>query len=537
MKILKKHKKKLLITLLIIVLIGGIGFGGYKYYEHYEDTKLTNKNWFNRHIDLEENEDGVYEVNTINTDEELSIFNLVYQDVIEDKIEKLKENEDFTLENPLIIYNPYGTGSQSYYVYLGDSYNDLNYTIETDGYADYKHDLGNNSEYQLVGFVPGEKNTLTLKSGNITFETTITTPEIKADVDLQLEETTGNSDSDLTDGLYTVLGHDKNYEANVYLYDNEGVLRNELILDDYRADRNIFDGEYMYYPYESRGIMKVNSLGKIEKMYDLGKYRMHHDMILDDNKLVILVDEVGEDTKEDVIISLNVDSGKIEDIIDMKDLLPELYEKAVLPKDNKTLDWLHINSLTLKGNDLILSSRELSTIIYLSDYETNPKIKYLIADESMLEGTNYNTLLYDKIGDFVDSAGQHAITYVPGESDEEYYLLMFNNNYGSIVTRPDLTWDNYPGVGTFDKGETSYFYKYKVNDNDKTYELDESLEIPYSSIVSSVQYVSNNLVVGSGMDNSFGEYDEDGNLIKEFKYGAKKYAYRVFKYSFDNWFQ
>ncbi len=113
---------------------------------------------------------------------------------------------------------------------------------------------------------------------------------------------------------------------------------------------------------------------------------------------------------------------------------------------------------------------------------------------------------------------------------------MFNNNYGSIVTRPDFEWTNYPGVGEYEKGDTSYFYMYKINEDDQTYELENSLEIPYSSIVSSVQFVDDNLVVGSGMDNSFGEDDEDGNLIKQFNYNAKKYAYRVFKYSFDHWF-
>lgn len=533
---IKKHKKKILITFLVIACVFALGFGGYKYYQHYDATKLENKNWLSRHIDLEENSEGVYEVNTINTDENISIFNLVYQDTIESKIKDLEEENSYSLENPLIIYNPYGTGSQSYYVYLGDSYDNLSYNIKTDGYAGYSHDLGDGNEYQLVGFIPGETNTLTISTDDTTFQTEITTPEIEADVDLTLNVVDGDSDEDLTDGLYTVLGHDKNYEANVYLYDNEGVLRNELILNDYRADRIIFNGDYMYYPYESRGIIKVDSLGKIVEIYDLGKYRMHHDMILDDNKLVILVDEVGSDTKEDVIITLNLDTKEIDNVIDMKDLLPELYEKATLPEDNKTLDWLHLNSLTLKGDDLILSSRELSTIIYLSDYETNPSIKYLITDESMLEGTSYKDLLYTKKGDFVDSAGQHAITYMPSDSDDEYYLLMFNNNYGSIVTRPDFEWTNYPGVGTYEEGETSYFYKYKVNEENKAYELDESLEVPYSSIVSSIQIYDDNLVVGSGKDNSFGEYDEDGNLIKQFEYGAKKYAYRVFKYSFDNWF-
>ena len=537
MKKIKKHKKKILIGCLILVILVGACFGGYKYYKHYEATKTENKNWLNRHIALEVNDEGVYEVNTINTDEDLTIFNLVYQDVIESKIEELKNSENYSLDNPLIIYNPYGTGSLSYYVYLGKDYDDLSYTIKTDGYSDYSHDLSGSDEYQLVGFVPGEVNNLTLSSDSDEKKMNITTPDIKEDVDITLEQTDGESNEDLTDGLYAVLGHDKNYEANIYLYDNAGVLRNELVLDDYRADRIIFDDDYMYYPYKSRGIMKVNSLGKIVKMYDLGKYRMHHDMILDGNKLVILVDEVGADTKEDVIITLNLNTGEVKEVVDMKDLLGELYEKAVLPEDYETLDWLHLNCLTLKGDDLILSAREVSTIIYLSDYATNPKIKYLIADESMLEGTSYDDLLYTKVGDFVSQAGQHAVTYIPGESDDEYYLIMFNNNYASIVTRPDFKWDNYPGTGSYEDGETSYYYMYKVNEKDKTYELEDSLEIPYSSIVSSVQLLDDNLIVGSGMDNSFGEYDKDGDLIKEFGYGAKKYAYRVFKYSFDNWFK
>ena len=293
----------------------------------------------------------------------------------------------------------------------------------------------------------------------------------------------------------------------------------------------------MYYPYNNKGIVKVNRLGQIVQMYDLDGYSMHHDMILDDNKLVILADEDDAETKEDVIVTLDLDSGEVKKVVDMKDLLPELYEKASLPEDYETLDWIHLNCLSLKGNDLILSSRELSTIIYVSDYETKPQVKYLITDESMLEGTSYGELLYDKIGDFVSNAGQHAVTYIKGENDFEYYLIMFNNNYASIVTRPDFEWTNYPGTGSYEEGDTSYFYMYKINEKDKTYELVDNIDVPYSSIVSSVQFIDDNLVVGSGMDNSFGEYDEDGDLIVQFNYGAKKYAYRVFKYTFDNWFE
>ena len=73
--------------------------------------------------------------------------------------------------------------------------------------------------------------------------------------------------------------------------------------------------------------------------------------------------------------------------------------------------------------------------------------------------------------------------------------------------------------------------------HEKTYELVEKVALPYSSIVSSVEHVSNHYVTSSGMSHCFDEYDHDGKLIQEFQYTSKKYAYRIFKYNFrDIWF-
>ena len=494
--------------------------------------------------------DGVYEVNK---DEDTSIFTSDYQDTIEEKIDELKDDGNYTIDNPLIIYNPYGTGSLSYYIYYtSDEDSQLSYRISTDGYDGFERNLIDDysleKEFQLIGFVPGEVNELTLRETNKdnevlekTYE--IKTPKLNEDIDTQLEVTDGDAEAELSDGLYTVLGHDKNYASNIYVYDNSGVLREEFVLDGYRADRVIFDDGYMYYPYKKRGIVKVNNLGKIVKFYDLGNYAMHHDMVLDDDKLIILVNQDDTETIEDTVISLDLESGEVTQLFDMKDLLPEFYETAVNPGENSygtnTLDWIHINALSIIGDDVVLSSRELSTIIYVSDFESNPEVKYLITDPSMVEGTSYASLLYEKKGDFVSQAGQHSITYYKDDSlkSGEYYLFMFNNNYGAATTRPDFEWSNYPGVGSYNEGETSYFYEYLVNENDKSYEFVKSFRVPYSSIVSSVELMDNgNIVIGSGKDNSFKEYDNDGNLIRKFDYSAKKYAYRVFKYSYDNLF-
>ena len=521
----KKHWKKFLLAIIIIAIIAGIIYLSFRAYDRYRKNLLTDPAWIRENVNFVENNEGVYEVEK---DEEISIFSEDYQNIIEEKIEELKDSADYTLENPLIIHNPYGTGSLSYYLYYTDSDEDLDYKIETEGYSNFEQEISHkdSNEYQLVGFVPGETNTLTLTSGDEEHEFTITTPKSEADIDTQVEVVEGDSEEELTDGLYALLGHDKNYNSNIYLYDNEGVLREEFVLDSYRADRIIFEDDYMYYAYNKKGIVKVNDLGKIEEFYDLGKYSMHHDMVYDEdnNRFVILVNEDGTDTIEDVIITVDLDTKEVEKIVDMKDLLPEFYLNAVKPEGKNTyggyeLDWIHLNSLSLIGDDIVLSSRELSTIIYISDAYTEPSVKYLLTDESVTEDTSYGDLLYEKVGDFVSQAGQHSITYYRDDDleDGEYYLYMFNNNYQGARTRPNFDWSNYPGTGTYNEGETSYFYQYKVNENDKTYELVKSFEIPYSSIVSDVEILDGgNIVVGSGKDNSYGEYDNDGNLIIQF---------------------
>ena len=535
----KKNHKILIIFVALILIIGILSIiFGRRIYNNY----LKNDDEISFVYS-----DGIYEVNK---DDDTSIFTSDYQDTIEKKIDELKDDGNYTIDNPLIIYNPYGTGSLSYYIYYtSDEDSRLSYKISTDGYNDFERNLSDDysleKEFQLIGFVPGEINELTLRETNKNNEVLektyeIKTPKLNENIDTQLEVTDGDSEDSLSDGLYTVLGHDKNYASNIYVYDNSGVLREEFVLDGYRADRVIFDDDYMYYPYKKRGIIKVNKLGKIVKFYDLGNYSMHHDMVLDDDKLIILVNQDNTETIEDTVISLDLKSGEVKQLFDMKDLLPEFYETAVNPGKNSygtdTLDWIHINALSVIGDDVVLSSRELSTI----DFESDPKVKYLITDPSMVEGTSYASLLYEKKGDFVSQAGQHSITYYKDDSlkSGEYYLFMFNNNYGAATTRSDFEWSNYPGVGSYNKGETSYFYEYLVNENDKSYELVKSFRVPYSSIVSSVELMDNdNIVVGSGKDNSFIEYDNEGNLIRRFDYSAKKYAYRVFKYSYDNLFE
>lgn len=60
-----------------------------------------------------------------------------------------------------------------------------------------------------------------------------------------------------------------------------------------------------------------------------------------------------------------------------------------------------------------------------------------------IEGTGYEDLLLEQVGDFTLQAGQHCVTYETSDelSDGQYYLTMYNNNNATISTR-DYDYDS-----------------------------------------------------------------------------------------------
>ena len=349
----------------------------------------------------------------------------------------------------------------------------------------------------------------------------------------------------MTDGLFAVLGHDKSKAKNIYYYDNNGICRGKTPLDDYRTDRILtIDGKIVY-SYSLTDIAFVNRLGKVEKTLSLGKYELHHDFMYDEkrNELLCLVNDTDKDTIEDVLISVNIETGKVKKLVDFEKMMKSMRKRSVQRKGGKNtyggteLDWLHLNSLDMiNDKDAVFSSREESVIIKINNIYENPSIDYLIHSGSLYKGTKYEKLLLRQKGNFVGHAGQHTITVEHDASlpNGQYYLFMYNNNFGSAKTLPQFDWSLYPGVGTYRKGTASYFCKYLVDENKKTYELVQQFSVPYSSVVSGVNYIGNNITFSSGMDHTYGEYDKQGNMICTYTYAAKRYAYRVIKYDFTD---
>lgn len=487
------------------------------------------------------------EVKMIITDKEYNIFDMEYQDFIQSLIND--EKKDAGIDQPFLIYDPFGTNNNAINVYFNTKIDSISYTIKTDGYNDYSQTLktDENDGYQIIGLVAGETNTLVLNVNDQSYTYTLKMPESPSGAANQLETTAGESQEALSNGLFAMLGKDT--RSNIFLYDNDGTLRSELIVDDseYRSDRVLTIDDQLVYTFDKKGFLFVNRQGKIEKIIELEGYYMHHDFIYDQQhqNLLILANKDDDDTIEDRVVSLNLKTGKTKELVNMKELLPEMYETAEGKGEKNTyggyeLDWIHLNSLSLMDDgSLLVSSRELSTIIKIKDIYDEAEIDYMISDESIYEGLSYQDLILDKEGDFTSQAGQHTVTYSRDADMESgcYYISIFNNNYGKMSTRSDYDWSHIEGVGTYKEGTNSYYYKYLVNENTGTYTLVESIALPYSSIVSSIEYYDGHIQTSSGKDLSFGEYDENGILIRQFHYEAEEYAYRVLKYSFDIWFE
>lgn len=499
---------------------------------------------------------------TDTTDDISKIYTLDYQSGINEQIETLKNKNNYTIKEPLLIANPYGTNTTAVYMYFKtDDECNASYTISADGYDDFSRTLNNNSnsgyttehEYLLVGFVPGTTNsitvTLTDTKGNIidTLDWSYDAPELLGSEDnIQLEVTTGNSSEPLSDGLYAMLGNrtaEDNEEVDfILLYDNNGTIRSEIPITSYRSCRVIFDDDMMYYSISASKIAGMNKTGQVTEIFNTGDYKLHHDYIWgSENDLIVLASKKDAETNEDRIISIDRDTGDVKELIDLKDLFSNYFNTLTISDDSdEAFDWMHINSIQLINEDsIIISSRETSSIIKIDNIYDQPTVDYMIGSKTFWQESGYDNLVLEQIGDFSLNAGQHCVTYQEDDSlaDGQYYLYFYNNNNTVCSTRNyDYSNEtNYEGASIGVNGEQSYYDKYLVDENLGTFELVDRISVTYSGYVSSVQELDDNIIIDSGSAFEASEFDSNHQLIQTAVGTGDTWWYRVFKYNFNNY--
>ena len=545
----------------MVLLLAAGCFGVWKY---------LGKGWFDDRALLRENPVA-------------EIYTESYQEEVQKEIDQLKAERYYPPEEPLLLVNPYGTNTTGLYIWFEtrDAFT-VSYTIHADGYPDFSRTLSSEPttehEYQIIGMVPTALNTITLEltdsaGGVSSFSFEQQAPALlRGESFTTLEVTEGTSTQELGDTLYTMLGPQEKatftYQPYTCAYDAAGVARMEIPLVNYRTERQTFANDLMYYNISYNTIVGVNSLGKMVERFDLNHYSMHHDYTLGgDNDLLVLATRDDEITTEDRIVRVDLESGKVSQLVDLSELFSEYVAQLDNPlaenklerflqwtqlKSYSAMNWIHINSIELLGTDsLLLSSRETSTIIKIDNIYDEPTVDYLIGSPNFWEGSGYEDLLLTQDGEFSLQAGQHALSVQADDSlpDGQYYVTLFNNNNAICWGRSyDFSadpcyWDTgydwfEDAIGNAGTPElNSYYYKYLVDENAGTFSLVESIPVSYSGYISSVEDIGSTKVICSGIATETVILDENNELIQSMTSDYDYWWYRVFGYDYSGfWF-
>ncbi|WP_172584974.1 aryl-sulfate sulfotransferase [Ligilactobacillus agilis] len=493
------------------------------------------------------------------------IYQTATQTKIAQKIKQLEASQTYSFDKMLVLANPYLTNTTGLYLHFSTTKaTKVSYTVKSKGTSTFSQTLYNpngtyakNHTYQLIGLIAGQENTITItatdQNGQKETKTFTYTPnKLRGSKQNQLKVTKGTSKTKLSSGLYAVIGDKSLKTRNTYLVDNDGYIRAEIPTINYNSLRLIQTNNKLYLAVDDDQLVTLDRLGQVVQSYSLKdtNFKLHHDFAVDSqgNIIALATDtklKASEKRVEDQIIKIDATSGKVSRLLDFKDLLGDLYKTATgietLTNNKGYRDVIHANTIQLtKDDQVIISSRETSTIMKISNLTSQPKLDYFISDSSVWQGVGtYSNLLLNKVGNFTSQAGQHSVTYIPTETAGVYYLEMFNNNSAIMNSRTNFSWANYPNSGgaTASNDYQSSYYKYLVNENTGSYQLVKKISLPYSPFISSVQTKDNNVVNDSGMTATFAEYDADGKLIQSFETtGSTKFIYRVYKYDFNNFY-
>ena len=242
------------------------------------------------------------------------IYDVDSQSAVREELDAEKGEKQYTADDMLVEYDPFGTNTQSLYVYFQtETPVSVSCTVhvEDEDIPDYTQQLTEDGsyllehEYQVIGLVPDMENEITFtlaETDGQTEEQTITYEmgSLRGQEAVQLETEEGDSGEEQEEGLYVVLGNDSDGLDFMYYYDNSGVLRGEVPIIGYRSHRLLFSEEGVYFSISETEMARMDELGQVTAVYDLGQYELHHDYVFDDDgNILLLATDTEQDSVED----------------------------------------------------------------------------------------------------------------------------------------------------------------------------------------------------------------------------------------------
>lgn len=478
-----------------------------------------------------------------------------------ERIEALKKGGTYTKDNPLVIWNPYGTNAHSVYVYfVTEKPVKVSYriSVQEDGIPTFSEqcrgigEYSSEHEYLLIGLSAGQSNRVSVvmedEEGNSGVRTFYVQAGDRYGIGKEkLDVAKGVSEEHPSEGLFAHFGNTNGSREAIQLYDNSGILRSEFPIIQGSAKRLLFFENLMYFNISDTQIAAVDSFGRAVRIYTVSGYTIGEDYCLDEGRRMLFV-LAGRDAAEgdalsvdDVLLSVDLISGDVREQVDLDAILGE-YKAICKENDEGILNWLGLNSVQLCGEDgVLLGAREPSAAFKIKDIYGIPMLEYIIGDYLMFEGTGYESSVLIKNDDFESFAGANTFTCVKEEQMPTgiYELYLYDNHIAGTASRPEFDYSEMAeDLGTtMKKGTVSYFSRYLVNETERTWELLETVPLDYSGYKGGAQVTENgHLITVTAGRFAYSEFDGERNLIRKYTASGTESLARVFKYDFKGFF-
>ncbi len=340
------------------------------------------------------------------------------------------EAGNYSLENPLVILNPYGVAPltamilfntpiacEAKIIVKGKEHpGDIQHTFP----AATRHIL------PVYGLYGGYKNTIkiilsTSSSNTITIQTEPLPKSVAIPSSIKTtSEYMGNNLMFLSPSMASLtVGYD--YAGDVRWYCSLNVCFDLKRMPN--GHLLIGTGRLVKVPYYTSGLYEMAFSGKIFKEFILpGSY--HHDQfVMEDGNLLVLTQDFYADTVEDVCVLIDPHSGDILKKWDFKNILPQ----DVAGSGTQTAhDWFHNNAVWYdnRTNSLTLSGRHQDVIINI-DYETGG-LNWMIGDPEGWPQELVDKYFFTPAGDgeFDWQYEQHGCVVLP-DGD----IMVFDNGH------------------------------------------------------------------------------------------------------------
>lgn len=359
------------------------------------------------------------------------------QTIVDESLQKEAAN-GYTLENPFVVVNPYGTSPLTAVVIFSTE-------DETTGTITVK---GKTEKDDVTGTIPAARDHIVPIYGLYDGATTQVVIELSdgssntIDVtteDSKLLSTIGEIETEMLDESaydYSCLTFAMSCTGSVYALDSSGDIRWYYAAGGALGMHQLSNGHLMLptqytlkTSYYKSGLQEIDLTGKVYREYAIPG-GMHHDFQeLSNGNLLVASDSQDLTKVEDHVVEIDAKTGEVVWELNMADLLDtEDGRSASMTTDgSEEVDWYHNNAVWYdEKNDLVLmSARHVDAIVAV--HKTEKTLAWILGDPTGWEKVD-SKYFFTPVGDnFEWQYAQHQVTMLDNGD-----IMMFDNGTAKV---------------------------------------------------------------------------------------------------------